>query len=87
MTNNSNEGLLKRSFKEQQIILNDERHLSINEKVAYSVSKIMSWILFALLFITGAIMKDYTALFIVSMLTIIKLILTIIYSYYYSRKI
>lgn len=87
MKNSNNESLIKRSFKEQQIILNDERHLNINEKTSHSVSKVMSWIMVALLFITGVVIKNYTCLFIISVLTIIKLILTVIYSYYYSHKL
>lgn len=78
--------LLQTSFKEQQVLLNDERHININEKTSHSVSKIMNWILFALLFITGVLMKEYTTLFIISVLIIIKLILTLIYTYHYSHK-
>lgn len=83
----NNKDFLKKSFKEQQIILNDERQINIHEKTSHSVSKLMNIILIALLFITGTLMKDYVSLFIVSIVTIIKLVLTIIYSYYYSRKI
>lgn len=83
----NNKDFLKKSFKEQQIILNDERHLNIHEKTSHSVSKMMNLILIALLFITGTLMKDYISLFIVSIVIIIKLVLTIIYSYYYSRNI
>ncbi|MEG2016964.1 MAG: hypothetical protein RR128_00730 [Clostridium sp.] len=87
MKKDNNEGFIIKSFKEQQIILKDERHININEKTSEAVSKIMNWIFIALLFITGVVMKNYTCLFMVSIIIIAKTILTIGYSYYYSHKI
>lgn len=85
MKNVKGDSLLSKSLKEQKILMQDERFIQINEKVACSVSKIMNWILIALLFITGVTIKNYTALFIVSIIIIIKFILTIIFSYYYNK--
>lgn len=87
MKKDNKEGFIIKSFKEQQIILKDERHININEKTSEAVSKVMNWIFLALLFITGVIMKDYICLLMVSIIIIIKTILTIGYSYYYSQKI
>lgn len=87
MKNNNVKTLFSNSLKEQKTIINDERFITINEKVSHSVSKIMNWILVALLFITGSILKSFTCLFIISAIIIIKFLLTISYSYYYNKKI
>lgn len=79
--------LLSNSAKEQKILMNDERFIEINEKTSHTVSKIMNWLLFALLFITGAIMKNYAALFIISSIIIVKFILTLACSYYYNKTL
>lgn len=87
MKRDNNEGFIKKSFKEQQIILKDERHININEKTSDAVSKIMNWFFIALLFITGVVMKNYMCLLMVSIIIIVKTILTIGYSCYYSYKL
>lgn len=79
--------ILFKSINEQEILMGDERFISINEKTSYSVSKAINWLLIALLFITGAMMKNYTSVFIVALIIIAKFTLTIIYSFYYSNKI
>lgn len=83
--NNKENGLLSKSLKEQKILMQDERFIQINERVSCSVSKIMNWIFGILLFVTGVAIKNMTALFLISIIIIIKLILTIIYSYYYNK--
>lgn len=85
MKNVKGDSLLSKSLKEQKIFMQDERFIQINEKVACSVSKIMNWIFVILLFVTGLAMKNMTALFLISIIIIIKFILTIIYSYYYNK--
>lgn len=87
MKDNNAKTLFSNSVKEQKILLNDERFTTINEKVSHSVSKVMNWLLVALLFITGSIFKNFTCLFIISAIVILKFLLTIIYSYYYNKKI
>lgn len=82
-----NLNLFQKSFNTQQVLLKDERHLSINEKTSTSVSKIMNWLMILLLFFTGVVIKNTLCLLLISLLTIIKLILTIFYSYYYSHKL
>lgn len=84
---NTTADLLSNSAKEQKILMNDERFIEINEKTSHSVSKIMNWLLFALLFVTGAILKNYVTLFIISSIIIVKLILTLMYSYYYNKTL
>lgn len=79
--------LLCNSAKEQKVLMNDERFLTINEKVSHSVSKIMNWILIALLFITAVLMKSYIGWAIISGIIVTKFVLTLIYVYYYNRKI
>ena len=83
--NNKENGLLSKSLKEQKILMQDERFIQINERVSCSVSMIMNWIFGILLFVTGVAIKNMTALFLISIIIIIKLILTIIYSYYYNK--
>lgn len=87
MKSKNTDNLIYKSAREQQILMNDERNIRINEKVAYSVSKIMSYIFIGLLFITGGFMKDFTCLFIISIVIIIKFILTMIYLRYYNKTI
>lgn len=87
MKSKDNNNLLSKSVKEQKIIMNDERFIGINEKTSHSVSNIMNLVLIALLFITGVVIKDFTCLLIISSIIIIKLILTLIYSYYYNKKL
>lgn len=86
MKNNDDNTLLSKSIKEQQILRNDERFISINEKASNSVSKIMNYILVALLF-SSAYIRNFTVLFVISILIIIKLVLTLFYFYYYNKKI
>lgn len=87
MKNNNINTLIYKSVKEQEILMKDERNIQINEKSSYAVSKVMNYILIGLLFLSGVFMKDFTWLFIISIVIIIKFILTIGYSIYYNKTI
>lgn len=51
--------LLSKSAREQEILMKDERNISINEKSTYSASKIMNYIFIGLLFIVIITAKEY----------------------------
>lgn len=51
--------LLSKSAREQEILMKDERNISINEKATYSASKIMNYIFIGLLFIVIITAKEY----------------------------
>ena len=84
---NSDNSFLSKASKEQKILMNDERFIGINEKTSHSVSKIMNWVFIVLLFVTGISLKNFTALFIISFIIIIKFVLTLCYSYYYNKTL
>jgi len=73
--------------KQKNINVTDERNVLIKEKSSYSVSRIMNYVFIILLILSFIFKMNIMVSFFIISVIIIKLILMIIYSDYYSKQL
>lgn len=73
--------------KQKNINVKDERNTLIKEKTSYSVSRIMNYVFIILLILSFIFKMNIMVSILILSVIIIKLILMIIYSDYYSKQL
>lgn len=69
----------------KEIEVNDERNTRIREKTGYMTSKIMNYLISALVLALGFMSVDVTIIIMVASLLLAELILVVAFSNYYSK--
>ncbi|MFD3157207.1 hypothetical protein ACFIJ5_10160 [Haloimpatiens sp. FM7330] len=71
----------------KNIEVNDERNVRIKEKTGYMVAKVMNYILIVFIITLGFMNVDKSIIIMACSLIVIELILVIIFSNYFTKKI
>lgn len=71
----------------KRIEVNDERNVRIREKAGYMVSKVMNYMILAVILALGFMRADIFTILIVTSLLLVEGVLVVSFSIYYSKKL